>query len=271
MIPFVPPAHWVQMPQRAVSARVVDNWVHVKPQESFSVMVMPFPGTAAMLAGTHSKIKVPGVTDLSDKPVTLCGNAARLVTRKTASSLMEQVTVTRDGYGYLLMYGHPQKTPADPAIAKTMREFCPGASGAVPPLTPPPGWTTHGTFATEGMWMGNAPMQMMMLMKGPHQEHLIDAAMSGVHVKNVPKGLVKMHTKRLSLCGLPAVETFMSMNDPGMPMKSAIVATQNAAASYVLVYMHPASVASDPAAEAALMTLCAAPPVQPSPSPSVTP
>lgn len=267
MIPFVPPAHWVQMPQGAIGSRVVDNWARPAGKEQFSVIVMPFPGTAAMLAAASSKAKIPGVTELSNTPVNLCGNSARLETRSAASSLIEQETVTRDGYAFLLMYSRPKSSPADAAIRQTLRGFCPGAGGTVPPLTPPPGWTARGSYAMDGMWMGNRPMQMMMLMEGPHQQRLIDAAKRGLQNKSLESNkLMTTSSKPLTLCGLPAIEVTASFKDPQMPMESTAVVTQNATTSYVLTYMHPGSTSADPAAAAALLTLCAAPSTQPSPS-----
>lgn len=274
MIPFVPPAHWVQMPQGAISSKVVDNWARAVPKEQFSVLVMPFPGTAAMLAGASSKAKLPGITELSNVPVNLCGNSARLETRAAGSSRIEQETVTRDGYAFLLMYSRPTSSPADASIRQTMAAFCPGAGGTVPPLTPPLGWSARGSFAMDGMWMGNRPMQMMMLMEGPHQQHLADAAKQGLGKKSMTKSkLMTMRTKPLTLCGLPAIEVTASFKDPQMPMESSAVVTQNATTSYVLTYMHPGSTPADPSAEAALLTLCASPAAQPSPSaaPSASP
>jgi len=80
---------------------------------------------------------------------------------------------------------------------------------------------------------------------------------------------VTLH-KAVTLCGLPGLRADMSITAGPAPAAMHMAVTQGGGASYVLTYMQMGTASADPAAMAALQTLCPAN-AAPSPSPSASP
>lgn len=285
-LPFAPPAGWVELPQSAVGVHVTNVWngpkaVHGTPA-SFSTVTFPFPGTAEMLAGGGGKAlaKAKSIKTLSNTAVNLCGTHAHLVTRRVeaggTSGILQQEIAVKGGFAYLLMYTRPATAPADPRIGAVMRTFCPSGTPKIATLKMPEGWTaTGGDMQMLGMWMGTQPGQMMMLMRGTQMSSLdqllTDARKKALKSKSV-QSLVKvtMH-KAVTMCGHPGMLVDMHLDAAPMKMAMHMALTQGNGASYVLSYMQVGSAPADPAALAALNTLCltgASPAPDTSPSPA---
>lgn len=269
-LPFIPPAGWAQLPSGATRTQSKNVWAGPKGaggvRSAFSQAVMPIP--------------MPVTLTKNSKRITLCGVPSQIstVTGGTNSTRMTTETEmsTRGGYTYITVYVRPASQKADPRIQALLTGFCPPRSGELAVLKPPAGWTVQPTFQLNGVWMGPAPMQMMMLATGPRMKSLADVAKSAPNPMkqqsvNVGKSKITIKTRQATLCGLPAM--FLTMRSSGMQMPLGFdgVVTQGPKGSYVLMYMHPSAQAPLSGATAALQTLCANPAAAPAPAPSSTP
>lgn len=267
-LPFTPPAGWTQLPSRAMRTQTKNVWVGPKAaggvQASFSQAVMPMP----MPLTPESK---------GAKRIALCGVPAQMSTvtagEKSARMTMETVMSSRGGYTYITAYARPASSKADSRIQALLHGFCPPKNGELADLTPPAGWTEKPAFDMNGVWMGPAPMQMLMLATGPQMKSLADVVKSApgpMKQQNMKfgKSKVSIDTRPATLCGLPALFVTMRSKGSDFPFGFDGAVTQNAKASYVLLYMHPGAQTPLPEAMAALKSLCASPaPATPAPSP----
>lgn len=270
-LPFTPPAGWTQLPSGATRTQAKNVWAGPKTaggvQSTFSQAVMPMP--MPLTLGSKGA-----------KRITLCGVPAQLstVTAGTKSSRMTTETEmsSRGGYTYLTVYVRPASSKADPRIQALLLGFCPPKNGELSVLPPPAGWTAKPAFQLNGVWMGPAPMQMMMLATGPQMNSLSDvvkSAPSPVKQQSMKMGKSKIDigTRPGTLCGLPAMFITMRSSGAEFPFGFDGAVTQNSKASYVLMYMHPSAQTPLPEAMSALQTLCGSPRAAATPAPSSTP
>jgi hypothetical protein len=270
-LPFVPPAGWTELPSQALRTQTKNLWTGHKNAK----------GASSMFTQIAMPMALPLDTKLG-KRITVCGVPATLSTKTTGAKSFRMTVETqiaaRGTYTYMTMYTRPAGEKADARIETLVRTFCPPADGQLADLTPPPGWTAKPSFQMAGVWMGPAPMQMMMLEKGPHMASLNDVAKAA---PNPVSQHMKVGTAKMSvtahpgtLCALPAMFVSLRSSGSSFPMSFDGVVTQSAASSYFLMYMHPNSGAPLAPAMNALKTLCANPPAatpSPSPAPSSTP
>ena len=280
-LPFTPPAGWVQLPQTAVGVHVSNVWKGAKlphgGQPSFSAVAFPFPGTVDLLGSSSSKAarRTQFVTVVSTASLDLCGVPARMVVERVhaagVNSVLEQEVAVKNGYGYMLMYTRPSGAPPDARVTQVMHEFCPSGTGTIAALQLPSGWTKSAAdLQTVGVWMGTRPGQIMMLMRGSQMSSL-DEVFNSVQSQSTTsksgKSLVKVTLhKVVTMCGFPGLRADMSITAGPAPAAMHMAVTQGDGASYVLTYMQMGTASTDPAAIAALQTLCAA-----SPAPAATP
>jgi hypothetical protein len=293
-LPFTPPAGWAQLPQSAVSVRA-STWTgpktaHATPA-NFSVVVFPFPGTLDLLV-SKPPADVTGsglLKQVSSVPVKLCGVPGRIVTTRTtangASSLVQREVTVKGGYAYMLAYTRSSNTAADPRIPAVMRAFCPSGTAQLPQPAMPAGWAKSGSdLQMTGMWMGTRPGEVMMLMRGT-QAPSLDQLFTNAKEQSVKapsgKNVVTINpSKSVTMCGYPGMLVDMNVNIQPMPMAIHMALTQGNGLSYVLMYTQMGGNAPDPAAVAALQTLCvngastapsASPSASASPSPTPSP
>lgn len=283
-LPFTPPAGFVQLPATAVNVQVTNVWSSPpkagKPASAFSTMTVPFAAFGAAVSSAmkphtqHGPVRV-----LSNVPVHVCGVSARLVTMQTgtgaAAQTIQQEMLEKNGHGYMLVYTRPSGAPADKHIGATMTAFCPTAQNAIPSLTPPPGWIVRPTMQTLGMWMGTQPGEIMTLMRVSQEIPLAKLAANlqfpGKAAGTMKKFMQIVSEKNSQLCGNPAAFVTIKFKMPEFPMTMEQVVTQAHGVSYLLNYMHPASVTPSPATEESLHSLCAAPSTTPATAPTVAP
>jgi hypothetical protein len=269
-LPFTPPQGWVQMPSAAVSTQATNAWkgpvLTGGKRASFSTITMPFPGSVDALAAAMKAHRHTGpVTVISDAPVKVCGVSGRMLTLKfgtgTTAQTIQQELLAKNGRGYMLIYMRPTSTAVDPHIVSVMKQFCPSGTASIRQLTPPKGWTAGGEdMHMIGMWMGTKPGEMIMLMRGSALQPLSKVAgqmQTGMSSPDARKYMKLVGERQFQLCGNPAMQVSLQMNMPSFPMAMEQVLTQADGVTYILGYMHPASVAADPAAQSALQTLCA--------------
>lgn len=283
-LPFTAPPGWVQLPASAVHTEVGNVWqsppLKSGKHATFSTLTMPFPGSVDALSTVLKAHRHAGpVQVVTNVPVTLCGVSGRAITLKTGSGanavVIQQELIAKDGRGYMAVYGRPATAPADPHVLAVMKQLCPGAGGTIPKLTPPHGWTANENVSMQmiGMWMGTHPGEMMMLMRTDAAVPLAKIAgeLHGNMNTGASKYLQVVSQKTLRLCGNPALDVAMQLNIPNFPMAMEQIATQAGGKTYMLSYLHPTSVAADPAAQASLQSLCASGAPQPNPSASPAP
>lgn len=285
-LPFTPPAGWVQMPSSAFNTQISDVWKGPQlaggKHATFSIVTVPFVGSVSALAGMAKNGKHTGpVQIVSNTPVTVCGVAGRTIVARMGSgaksTTMQQEVLSKNARGYMLIYTRPSSAAADTRIAALMKQFCPAQDGGIPSLTPPNGWhvdVSRLSMQSMGMWMGTHPGEVMMLMKTTQPLPLSKLAgdlHAGASSAEAKKYVTLVSQRQTQLCGNPAIDVTMQMKVPSFPMVMQQVVTQAKGTTYLLNYMHPASVASDPAAQASLQTLCASGSPQPAPSSTPSP
>ncbi|HEV3154008.1 MAG TPA: hypothetical protein VGZ02_09415 [Candidatus Baltobacteraceae bacterium] len=286
ILPFTPPAAWTQLPLSATSAQVKNVWqrnLAGGKHASFGEIIAPLPiNPSSTATSIKNALKNGSVSStVSAKSISLCGVPAQLITVTTASgserTTLEQQVVTKGGYTYMLTYTRPTGTPADPAIVRIMHTFCPGEPKTLAALPVPASWKSvaGSGFESMGTWLGTAPMQTMVLLKGPQMPSLSDT-LNSMEPKNQNAQSAKLvqivSRQETALCGRPAMFITMRVNVPSLPMEMQEVITQANGTSYALLYSRPLSEPPDAAAVASLHTLCAmGVPAPPAASPSAMP
>lgn len=281
-LPFAPPSGWVQLPQSAVGVRAA-TWTGPAKngaKQSFSAMVMPFPGSVDVLASKPPKsVASSGVlTQISNVPVNLCGTKGRLTTSRSnlngTNSIIEREIAGKGGYAYMLVYARSAKAAADPSVTQLLRGFCPSGTADIPKPALPSGWVAGSDLQMAGMWMGTRPGQMMILMQGsqaPSLNQLFSSATKQTVKAPAGKDVVTISPRQpMTMCGYPGMLVDMNVNIPPMPMSMHMALTQGDGKSYVLMYTDPSSDRADPAALTALKSLCATGAAA-APSPTVSP
>jgi hypothetical protein len=283
ILPFTPPQGWVEMPRAAVSTQVANSWQSpVLPggkHATFSTITMPFPGSVDALSTAMKSHQHSGpVQVISNTPVRVCGVPGRMIALKTGTGahamLIQQELLAKNGRGYMAVYIRPAGTAADAGIATAMKQFCPSGNADLPQLKAPPRWTVQAEKDMHmlGMWMGTHPGEMMMLMRSTDMQPLssyVNEFQTGMKSPEASKYVKTLTTRRMQLCGAPALSVAMDLNVPSFPMHMEGVVTQSKGVTYMLTYTRPASEAADPAVQTSLQSLCAS--GLPQPSPSATP
>lgn len=279
VLPFTPPSGWTALPQSVIAARVSAVWHGPKTAQgtqTFTAMMMPFPGTIDMLAGFGLGTKSP-VKRISSVSTKLCGTPARFVTLQVKSApknLIQQEVAVKNGRAYMLMYTRPAGVPADPRILHVMHAFCPSGTSEMQAMQIPSGWTkTDAQMKVIGAWLGTQPGEVVTLMQGaqtPSLEKALSTAAGHTVKDKHGKVIVNITGQRsVSMCGYPGILADIHVTAGPMPVTTHFAATQGLGRSYVLMYMQMGTASPDPAAMAALKGLCvtgAAPAASASPS-----
>lgn len=257
-LPFTPPPGWSPVPSQRVRAQINEGWQSAPlsngKRATFATAIFPWAGSLQMLSSRG-------------KPITVCGDPARLLVYHTGSgkneSIARQVIVAKGGYASTLLYTRPVGTSADPNIVQMMGTFCPTGAAYLPVMQMPKGWTKNSApFAVEslGMWVGKQPGQVMTLGRTSANvplERLADQLRASVTSSSVKQYLKSFSQQPATLCGHPGLIVTMNVGIPTLPMVIEQAVTQSDGVSYVLGYVRPAGGAGDNAAEASLRSLCA--------------
>jgi hypothetical protein len=292
-MPFAAPANWVQLPRGFTLTEFKNLWNGAKKGKSragiFGQAVLPMPagvvgaGIAqlkAMLAKPKSK------TPFSAKTVsaTVCGGNASISTisfgKGSSAAIIETVVLSKSGLTYASVYARPNGGAANSTIETAMRNSCPLPNGDLADLTPPAGWSALQKgldFELAGVWFGNAPWQVMMLLQGhgiPSPD-MIAGMVKPVVVKKQGQLQARVAVHRIKFCGATAVPGVLVNSQgsmgPGFGMNVDTAAVQGSTATYLLFYFHPSDY-NDPGAQQSLLTLCGGPPPpEPSTMPSPPP
>jgi hypothetical protein len=285
-LPFTPPAGWVQLPQSAIGVRVNNVWKGPKQQgavqPTFDVVAFAFPMSfEALLSGTKSAAGTNQVKMLSNTPLKLCGVPARMIVERLhaggVTSILQEELTLKDGYAYILMYMRPSENAADARVTHAMRAFCPSGTAAAQALTMPAGWTkSNAEMQMAGMWLGRQPGQMIMLMRGSQMgsvDQVFKASEQESIMRKSGKNVVSVTLhKQVNLCGFAGMLADVKITGGPVPMSGHVAVTQGSGVSYVLMYVNAGTSPVDPAAIAAVNSLCATgatmPTASPAPSPS---
>lgn len=283
--PFTAPADWVQLPRGFTLTEIKNLWRGPRTGGPagggvFGQAVLPLPSgiVAALLlqirnAMAHSKTKL-NATMSSAK---ICGSTANVTTLRLPGkkpAIIETTMLSARGLTYATVYVRASGRP-DPEIETALRSACPLSNGGLPDATPPRGWTAiqQGLdFELGGIWLGNAPLQMMALLKARGMPNMMSAADMAPKTTSGQQHQVryKATVQRPKFCGTPGLLiSSQVVIPPGFGMTNSVAAAQGMDGTFVLFYLHPSSY-TDAGAQQSLNTLCAGAPL-PSPSPSSSP
>lgn len=308
--PFTAPADWVQMPRGFTLTEFKNLWQGAKSGKTragiFGQAVLPVPAGLvgagiAQLKSILSKPSTPPKSKSKSKskakpkatasqfsattvPATLCGGKASISTirfgKGTSAAILEIVVLSKNGLTYASIYARPNGGSANSTIETTMRTSCPLPNGDLADVTPPAGFTpvAKGLEAElAGVWLGNAPWQIMILLRGhgiPSPNSIADMVKPTVTMK---KGQIQSRVSihRIKFCGSSAVPGILVNAEgsvpPGFDIRSDLAAVQGTDATYLLWYFHPSDY-NDQGAQQSLLTLCGGvPPPEPSTAPSTLP
>jgi len=270
---------WTQMP-RGFTLTEIKNVMRGTKKGSglFGQAVLPLPSgiVSALLLQLRtvlakSKTKVVPVTRFAK----MCGGSASVTSVKVPGknpATIETTVLSFHGLTYASVYSRSGASP-DPAIESTIRSSCPLADGTLPDISAPAGWTPLQKgldFLLDGIWLGNAPLQMMTLLRGAGIPNMGAAAPKAPQTMSAKQQSVnyKMHVQSFKFCGSPGVLVDVQFTvPPGFGMTYSAAAAQGSNGTYLLSYVHPTSY-TDANAQASLRTLCAGAPL---PEPSGSP
>ncbi len=282
--PFAPPADWVQLPRGFTLTEIKNLWRGPRTGGPagggvFGQAVLPIPSgiVAALLvqlrnALAHSKTKL-NATTVSTK---VCGATASISTVRLSGkkpATIETTTLSQRGLTYATIYIRATSS-ADPAIESALRTACPLPNGGLPDVTPPRGWNAVQKgldFELAGIWLGNAPLQMMTMLQARGIPNLAEVANMAPSSTSGSQHQVKYraNVQRVKFCGTPGVLLSAQLIvPPGFGMTYNVAVAQGMDGTFILSYLHPSSY-NDPGAQQSLRTLCGGPPpASPSPSPA---
>jgi hypothetical protein len=281
---FTPPADWVQLPRGFTLTEIKNVWQGPKLGKTrnglFGQTVLPIPSgiVAALLvqlrsALAHSKTKLNATT----ASVKICGATASVSTVRLGGSkpaTIETTTLSQRGLTYATIYVRATSAP-DPAIESALRSACPLPNGGLPDMSPPPGWNAVQKgldFELAGIWLGNAPLQVMTMLQARGVPNLMSAADMAPSSTSGSQHQVKYHAtvQRLKFCGTPGLLVSAQFTvPPGFGMTYSLAAAQGMDGTFILSYLHPSSY-TDQGAQQSMRTLCGGAPL-PSPSASASP
>ena len=285
--PFAAPADWVQLPRGFTLTEIKNLWRGPRTGGPagggvFAQAVLPLPSgiVSALLAQlrnvlTSSKTKQKlTMTTASPK---ICGSTASVVTLHLGGAkpaYIETTTLSQRGLTYATVYVRTSSTP-EPAIESALRSACPLPSGGLPDAAAPPGWTAVQKgldFELGGIWLGNAPLQVMTMLKARGMPDLMSTAQMAPKTASGTQHSVKYKAtmQKMNFCGTPGLlASAQFIVPPGFGMTYNVAISQGMDGTFVLSYFHPSSY-TDSGAQQSMRTLCAGPPL-PSPSPSGAP
>jgi len=284
---FTAPGDWVQLPRGFTLTEIKNLWRGPRgggPAGGgvFAQAVLPLPSgiVSALLAqlrtfmaSSKSKQKFT-MTTASPK---ICGSAASVLTVHVGGAnpaFIETTTLSHRGLTYATVYVRTSSKP-DSAIESALRSACPLPNGGLPDAAPPRGWSAVQKgldFELGGIWLGNAPMQVMMMLKARGMPDLMSASQMAPTTTSGTQRSVKYKAtvQKVKFCGTPGLlATAQFIVPPGFGMTYSVAAAQGMDGTFVLSYFHPSSY-TDAGAQQSMRTLCAGAPL-PSPSPGSTP
>ncbi len=279
---FVAPADWVQLPRGFTLTEIKNLWQGPKKGKAgsgvFGQAVLPIPSgiVGAILvqlrsALAHSKTKIKTATTSSK----ICGGTASVSTVNLGGSkpaIIETTTLSQRGLTYATIYVRTTAKP-DPAIESAVRTACPLPEGGLPDVSPPSGWNAVQKgldFELAGIWLGNAPIQSMLLLRARGMPNLMSAADMAPTTASGTQHSVKYRAtvSRPKFCGTPGLlVTAQFIVPPGFGMTSSAAVAQGTDGTFILFYAHPSSY-TDAGAQQSMKTLCGGAPL---PSPSRSP
>jgi hypothetical protein len=278
-MPFTTPGGWTQLP-RGFTLTEIKNVMRgtKKAGGLFIQAVLPLP-SGIVAAGlvqlrnvlAKSKTKVNAVTRFAK----MCGGSASVTSVKVPGknpATIETTVLSSHGLTYATVYARSSTLP-DPILESTIRNSCPLADGTLPDLSAPAGWAPLQKgldFQLDGIWLGNAPLQVMTLLHGVGLPNLGSVAPSSPQtMSNQKQGVnYNVHVQPFKFCGTPGVVVDAKfVVPPGFGMTYSAAVVQGTLGTYLLSYIHPSSY-TDANARSALQTLCAGAPL---PSPSASP
>ncbi len=283
--PFVAPADWVQLPRGFTLTEIKNLWQGPRTGGPagggvFAQAVLPLPSgiVAALLAqlrnvlsGSKSKQKLTMTT----ASPTICGSTASVLTVHLGGAkpaYIETTTLSQRGLTYATVYVRTSSKP-QPTIEAALRSACPLPNGGLPDATPPPGWSAVQKgldFELGGIWLGNAPLQIMTMLKARGIPDLMSASQMAPATSSGTQHSVRYRVSvtKLKFCGTPGLlATAQFTVPPGFGMTYSVAAAQGMDGTFVLSYFHPSSY-TDAGAQQSMRTLCGGLPL---PSPSATP
>jgi len=256
-VPFTPPAGWQALPSAIIPVPLL-NWLN--GTSSFGVNGVAIPVKLTQMA-PMLKAQAGNMGTLeSSTSNAVCGQPALQFVVKvdgTGQILSEQIQ-SLGGTMYVSAYARSGGTQADPAIRAFMAKFC--GSKSLANLTPPSGWKSIDARLL-GIWLSRtSPTNMMMAFSRKSQadsESMVNEMVRST-IKSPTVNVVSRRTG--TLCGNPASFITVRATPSKLPeTELQAVVTQSPSVAYLLMYSHPAASAADPAAVAALSTLCASP------------
>jgi len=281
-VPFVAPADWVQLPRGFTLTEIKNLWQGPKTGKGsggiFGQAVLPIPSgiVGALLvqlriALAHSKTKITTTTASSR----ICGATASVSTVNLGGkrpAIIETTTLSQRGLTYATIYLRTTSY-ADAAIESALRSACPLPNGGLPDVSPPAGWNAVQKgldFELGGIWLGNAPLQIMTMLRARGMPNLMSTADMAPSSTSGQQHSVKYRATvaRPKFCGTRGLlATAQFTVPPGFGMTYTVAAAQGIAGTFILSYFHP-SCYTDAGAQPSLRPLCAGAPL---PSPSATP
>ncbi len=281
---FAAPADWVQLPRGFTLTEIKNIWQGPKMGKTrnglFAQTVLPIPSgiVGALLvqlrnALAHSKSKLKTTTTTAK----ICGSTASVLTVGVGGSkpaIIETTTLSQRGLTYATIYVRAAAAP-DPGIESALRSACPLPNGGLPDMSPPRGWNAVQKgldFELAGIWLGNAPLQMMTLLQARGFPNLMSAADMAPQSTTGTQHQVKyrVSVQRPKFCGTPGLLVSAQFTvPPGFGMTYSMAAAQGMDGTFLLAYLHPSSY-TDAGAQQSMRTLCGGAPL-PSPSPSGSP
>lgn len=285
--PFVAPADWVQLPRGFTLTEIKNLWRGPRTGGPagggvFAQAVLPLPsGIVAALLGQLRTVLASSKTKrklaMTTATSRICGAAASVSTLHLGGAkpaIIETTTLSQRGLTYATVYVRTSSKP-DPAIESALRSACPLPNGGLPDATPPSGWSAVQKgldFELGGIWFGNAPMQVITMLKARGMPDLMSAAQMAPKTASGTQHSVKYKAsmQKVNFCGTPGLlASAQFIVPPGFGMTYSVAVAQGMDGTFVLSYFHPSSY-TDTGAQQSMKTLCAGAPL-PSPSPSPQP
>lgn len=285
--PFTAPADWVKLPRGFTLTEIKNLWRGPRTGGPagggvFAQAVLPLPSgiVAALLAQLRTVLassKSKQKFTMTTASPQICGATASVLTVHVGApnpAYIETTTLSHRGLTYATVYVRTASKP-QAAIESALRSACPLPNGGLPDATPPAGWTAVQKgldFELGGIWLGNAPLQVMTMLKARGVPDLMSTAQMAPTTASGTQHSVKYRAsvQKLKFCGTPGIlATAQFTVPPGFGMTYSAAVAQGMDGTFFLSYLHPSSY-TDSGAQQSMKTLCAGAPL-PSPSPSSTP
>ena len=279
---FTAPADWVQLPRGFTLTEIKNLWQGPRQGKNrggvFAQAVLPIPSglVGALLvqirsAMANSKTKLAAST----ASARICGATASVSTVNLGGAnpaIIETTTLSQRGLTYATVYVRTSRQP-NPAVESAIRTACPLPGGGLPDVSPPSGWNAVQKgldFELAGIWLGNAPLQVMVMLRARGVPNVMSAASSAPKSTSGQQHSVKYSAsfQQYKFCGTPGILADAKfVVPPGFGMTNSVAVAQGMDGTFILTYLHPSSY-TDAGARQSMKTLCAGAPL---PNPSSTP